>query len=132
MATLRGMASREEDLRQVLEQVFTDSLPPRPLDLVLAIGLVREGALTVKEAATRFRTTAARLQGLLASKDVLKTLLGARIPDLTRDIDDRTRASLGQLIIGALAEAIFEEIYKETVGTSDLELRDDRRARGET
>ena len=42
------------------------------------------------------------------------------------------RAALGQLVIGNLAERVFEILYRDRVGTTELELRDDRGARGET
>jgi hypothetical protein len=39
---------------------------------------------------------------------------------------------IGQLLLGELAERAFEGIYKETMGTNELILEDDRGARNET
>jgi hypothetical protein len=39
---------------------------------------------------------------------------------------------LGQLVIGNLAERVFEDLYRSTVGTSELTLKDDRSMRGDT
>lgn len=58
--------------------------------------------------------------------------LGSTPPPLTDQVEGRARQSLGQLVIGNLAERVFEEIYRDTVGTTDLELKDDRGSRGKT
>ena len=44
----------------------------------------------------------------------------------------RPRSMLGQLLLGELAERAFERIYKETMGTGELILEDDRVSRNET
>jgi hypothetical protein len=44
----------------------------------------------------------------------------------------RPREILGQLLLGELAERAFLKIYRETVGTEELILEDDRGARNET
>lgn len=44
----------------------------------------------------------------------------------------RPRAMIGQLLLGELAERAFVQIYKETMGTSELILEDDRSSRNET
>ncbi len=44
----------------------------------------------------------------------------------------KARATLGQLLLGVIAERAFEEIYKTTMGTSELRLEDFRDSRNET
>lgn len=42
------------------------------------------------------------------------------------------RATIGQLIIGNLAEQVFEDNYRRTVGSRELKLEDDRSGGGDT
>lgn len=58
--------------------------------------------------------------------------LGRRLSSQIR-IRSRARGNRSaRLIIGNSAERAFESIYKRSIGTTELELRDDRGSRGET
>ena len=121
-----------EDLRRVLKVVYGNASPPRPLHLVEAVAVVRNGGHSVQEAARQFGTTVKRLQEVVSAPSPLVSILGCEITQPSPRIEARVRSILGQLVIGNLAERVFENMYRTTVGTTDLELRDDRRARGDT
>src|SRR6266545_686087 len=121
-----------EDLRRVLKVVYGNASPPRPLHLVEAVAVVRNGGHSVQEAARQFGTTVKRLQEVVSPPSPLVSILGCEITQPSPRIEARVRSILGQLVIGNLAERVFENMYRTTVGTTDLELRDDRRARGDT
>lgn len=118
-------------LVDLLKRVFGPESLPKPFDLIAAFSHV-EGGASIAEAAKLGRTTKRRLSLLLAATDPVAALLGGEIPALSPEVEARTRQALGQLLIGNIAERVFEEVYKDTVGTSELALRDDRGARGET
>jgi hypothetical protein len=120
-----------DQLHEILRIVFPDSSPPRPLHLVDPIIQVRSGDLTVADAARHAHTTAARIRHLVEPPDPLSALLAGPMPSL-EPTEQRVRDTLGQLLIGNVAERVFEEIYRTQVGTTELELRDDRSARGDT
>lgn len=125
------MIASLEDLRTILKLVFPEQVPPKPLHLVEPAILVREGALPAPEAARQAGATAKGVIQLAASPVPLSELLGV---DVTwpSPFEPRAQRSLGQLLIGAIAEQVFEEFYRTTVGTTDLQLKDDRTTRGDT
>jgi len=126
------MIENFEDLRQVVGLVFSDSSPPRPLHLLDSIALARTSDRPLIDLAAQARTTRQRLQALANAADPAASLLGTEIPALSPQLDARVRGILGQLVIGNLAEWAFEDLYKTTVGTSELALMDDRSSRGDT
>lgn len=126
------MITNFEDLRQVLKLVFVGNAPPSPLHLVEPLSLIRNESLSLVEAARLGRTTIRRLQDLADAQDPVVGLLGATLPSVSPEVEARIRGILGQLVIGNLAESVFEDIYRSTVGSTDLELRDDRTTRGDT
>lgn len=126
------MITNLEDLRRVLALIFPGSAPPKPLHLVEAVTRVGAGAATLAEAARAAGTTPARLRQLAEAADPAAEVLGSSIGELSSAPDTRVRGILGQLVIGNIAERVFEDFYRSTVGTGELELRDDRGARGDT
>ena len=126
------MLTSADDLIELLASVFPNDPPPKHLNLLWAAGLIKRKEADLESAARRAQTTTRHLTTVLASSDILAASLGTPIPPLERETAERVRQSLGQLAIGNLAERVFEEIYKDTVGTTELELRDDRGSRGET
>lgn len=117
-------------LQAVLSRVYPEASPPRPLHLLLALDRVKAGA-PLTEAAKAVRTTADNLRRLAESADPVTHLLGERPPDFDAKAD-KVRATIGQLIIGNRAERVFEDTYRETVGTTELRLQDDRSGGGDT
>jgi hypothetical protein len=63
--------------------------------------------------------------------DPLGDLVGD-LPPFTPELDTRVRATLGQLVIGQLAEQVFEALWVGALGEDDLRLRDDRGSRSDT
>ena len=71
------------------------------------------------------------LKKLVEASDPIAALLGDAPIDYQAK-EQKVRATIGQLIIGNLAERIFERIYRETVGTNELRLDDERLSGGDT
>jgi hypothetical protein len=85
------------------------------------------------EVVTSVRSTKRRLEALATAADPLEAIFGC---DLTiaaaADAMRRPREILGQLLLGELAERAFLGIYRDTMGTTELILEDDRSSRTET
>lgn len=126
------MITSFDDFRRVLRLVFVDARPPKPLHLIEAVALVRDGSLTAHKAAGQFGTTAARVHTFASKLDPAADLLGGAILSPLPQQEARIRNSLGQLVVGSLAEKAFEERYRASVGSSELQLLDDRHVRGDT
>ena len=119
-----------EELEGILSLVYGQDAWPRPFHLLSGLKAVAEG-FAYGDAARLVGTTSRRLKKLAEAADVVEELLGPRPPDYEVKVQ-KVRGTIGQLIIGSLAERVFERIYRETVGTSDLRLEDDRSTGGDT
>ncbi len=118
-------------LRETLASVFVDQPAPSRLGWIEPIALVRSGELTADAAAKCVKTTAARMAAL-APEGSVEEILGGPIPEFTLEQDSKVRATLGQLMIGHLAEQVFEELWSTNLGDQDLVVSDDRGSRGDT
>ncbi len=122
----------EERLSQVIRSIYPESRqPPRPFDLINAALRVRGDPATARAEARATRTTARRLSQLAGERDLLGVLLG-QVPPIGEREDARLRATVGQLVIGRLAEIVFEEKWTASLTQARLALSDDRSARGDT
>ena len=119
-----------EELEGVLQKVYGSGPWPRPLHLLSALAQVRSGT-PLAEAARSVATTAANLDSLAQADNPVVHLLGNR-PENYEEKSSKVRATIGQLIIGNLAEQVFEQNYQNTVGSTDLRLEDDRSTGGDT
>jgi hypothetical protein len=118
------------ELERVLARVYGDADWPRPLHLLRGLTAISTGT-DIAKAARAIGTTAARLSALSESNDTVVELLGERSSEHDKTAE-RVRAIIGQLIIGNLAERVFEDLYRQTVGSTDLQLRDERSGGGDT
>lgn len=118
------------ELESVLRRIYGDTSAPKPLHLLAALHRVESG-VPLGEAAREVHTTAANLERLVKSLDPVTHLLGEAAADHAAKTE-KVRATIGQLIIGALAEQVFEDTYRRTVGSSELQLHDDRSGGGDT
>jgi hypothetical protein len=118
-------------LRATLASVFVDQPPPSRLASIEPIALLRAGEIDLPTAAKRAGTTPSRISKL-AESGTVADVLGGEIPVFTLEQDAKVRATLGQLLIGHLAEQVFEELWAASVGDQELVLSDDRLARGDT
>jgi hypothetical protein len=118
------------ELESVLSRVYENADRPRPLHLLAALSRVRAGT-SLGDAVRAFGTTSARLEALVQAPDAVVHLLGNRPMEYEKKAQ-RVRATIGQLIIGNLAEHVFEDTYARTVGTTELQLQDDRSGGGDT
>ena len=121
-----------DDLLDVVEKLYEGQEPPKPFLLLQAVRRLRKGE-TAREVARAARSTVRNIEALSSCVDpvtqVLKIdLAAAAAPEKMT----KARATLGQLLLGVIAERAFEEIYKTTMGTSELRLEDFRDSRNET
>ena len=114
-----------------MKDLFPAGTYPKPLGLLEPVLAVRVGDMTVRAAAGAARTTQARIRSLVASPDLLGDLVGEVAP-FTPETDAKIRATLGQLMIGQLAEQVFADLWLRALGDDDLHLRDDRGSRSDT
>lgn len=121
-----------EEFERILDLVFASAPPPKPLHLFSLLKLARAENVSARHLAKRARSTVKRMEALLTAANPVETILGRPVPPLTAERERRMRSSLGQLFIGTLAEKVFEGIYRTIVGSTELELRDDRTGRGDT
>lgn len=92
---------------------------------------VRNGTLSVAEGAAAAKTTRARIDALARSPTIVSDLLGP-LTEVTTESTSKIRATLGQLMIGHLAEQVFSDLWFGALGDEELRLRDDRVARTDT
>lgn len=117
------------DVLVILRAIFGSEPLPRPFDLLdLAANKASEpGGKRLSSAAKKL---IAELRG--SGSPTFKAL------DLPEDfapeprIRERAQTMLGQLLLGLLAERAFEDIYKKTLGTTELRLEDSREGRTDT
>src|SRR5438477_1987146 len=119
-----------DQLETVLSKIYRDGERPRPLHLLAALTALASG-VSLTDAARSVATSAAHLKELTEAVDPVAHLLGEQSSDHQK-ISEKVRATIGQLIIGSLAEQVFEDIYRRTVGSTELQLRDDRSGGGDT
>lgn len=125
------MLRSHADFVSALRRVYGAERPPKPLDLLLAAERVKAGE-DARAVAREFQTTRQRLERLVNSSDPTEALFGGPIPPLDPETESKVRRNLGQLLLAQLAERTFEDIYKTSLGTSDLRLEDDRATRSDT
>jgi len=117
------------DVLAILREVFGPEPLPPPFDLVeLAAGKAAEPGGKRLSAAARKLIAELRSSGN-------PTLKALHLPDSFLPeprVRERAQTMLGQLLLGLLAERAFEQIYKTTLGTTELRLEDFREGRTDT
>jgi len=121
-----------EDVAATASRVFGSDAAPREFRLAsAATSAPAPDQLSVL--AKTIGTTRARLSSLFSAADPVVDIFGCSLAEAA-SIERMTRArrSLGQMLVGTLAERVFESLYKTTVGTKELRLEDDRGSRTDT
>jgi hypothetical protein len=103
---------------------------PRPFLRLRAVERLRRGA-PLGEALAGHRFSLPLLRQVANSEEPVATALGIT-GEIPADRTQRTRAALGQLLLGQVAERSFETLYKTLVGTTELRLQDVRESRNDT
>lgn len=121
------------DVKQTLELLYPSSVWPKPLHLLYGESLVRNG-VPIGDAAKKVRTSAKRLQDVLDSNRPLHEVLGLDPPADPEQLDnwDRTVGILGQLLLGNIAERVFEQMFRDQMPNRELRLTDVREGRTDT
>lgn len=104
----------------------------RPFRILDAVRQVRNGtnpADVCKAARIKPVTFAPLLAG-----DPVKVMMGTAFSEAGDDHpkNKAARKSLGQMVLGHVAEQVFERLYKREIGKDDLVLEDSRETRNET
>lgn len=121
-----------EEFLSVLAELYGKNDWPKPLHLLKGYLLVRNEGLDARRAARRVGTAARYLQAVLDAPDPVIAALGASPAEIERESRVRAFKTLGQLLVGRAAEAAFETIYHEEMGSAEMELRDLRESRSDT
>lgn len=126
------MIQNAADLVDLIRRVYGSVTPPKPLHILLAASRARAGedlSLVVQEAKTSKRYVEATRD----AADPFQAVFGTPMPTVPDDAVVRARRSLAQLVIGNIAERVFERIYRATMGsTTEFRLEDDRTTRTDT
>ncbi|MGH9461940.1 MAG: hypothetical protein ACRD1X_12025 [Vicinamibacteria bacterium] len=121
-----------DDVLAVVEKVYLKGSIPKHFLKLQSVRRIRAGE-DPRVVARSVRSTAKHLQSLLEASDPIAATLGADLDSSREEVRlGRARAMLGQLLLGDLAERVFETIYKTTMGSHELALEDDRESRSET
>ena len=88
-----------DEVRAQLPILFVHGEPPRPFSLIEPAIAVREQRISLRDAARRAHTTQPRLADLAQSPSLFEDLVGD-LPAYTLQEDEKTRSTLGQLLIG--------------------------------
>ena len=112
------------ELESMLARIYPGTSWPKPLHLLRALSEVKAGKPS-NEAARAAGTTPANLDRLVQAPDPMIHLLGEPQADHSQKAE-KVRATVGQLLIGNLAERVFEDTYRKAVGSTELQLEDDR------
>lgn len=126
------MIENLDGLLSIAEQLYPEA-QPRPFKVLGAVRRVSRGE-DLATVARAERVTASRLTGFVSAPDPVEAVLGVGLAAVAGNEKAlaRARGTLGQLLLGQLAERAFEAIYKSTMGTNDLVLEDDRSSRTDT
>ena len=99
---------------------------PKPFRLLTVPREVATGT-QIREIARALGTTAKRVQEVAAAADPIQAVFGISLDAATEDAKlAKARQGLGQMLLGTICERAFEDLYKETMGTTELRLEDTR------
>jgi len=126
-----------DTLIPLLRTLYGDDALPDPFTVLAEAHDQRHASRIAEPSAdTPNRALTARAKkvaALLAAPDALLAAVdvasGTTLPD---KLIIRAETMLGQLLLGSLAEQAFEDIYRTTIGTTELSLQDERGARNDT
>lgn len=121
-----------DGLLAAVEQFFGTDPWPSSFRLLRAMRAAQAGE-PIKTAARAGGTTAKRLSQVLAAPDPVAMVIGNSLVAAQSELRVlRARGMVGSLLLGEIAERVFESIYKRTMDTDDLRLEDDRQSRNDT
>ncbi len=126
-----------DDLIPLLRTLYPDTDLPAPFDLLAVVHDQRQAKHVAEPLTDKpnrgLAARAKKVAALLATPDALLAAVdvasGTLLPD---KLITRAETMLGQLLLGSLAEQAFEDIYRSTIGTTELALQDERGARNDT
>lgn len=125
------MIRSTEDLLAVVTRVYGSVELPKAFRVLAAALRVRAGE-RAQDLAREVGSTSKHLQEIASAPDPAVRVLKCSITEVPDKSILKARINLGQLLIGLLAELTFVKMYRETMGTHELKLIDDRSARGDT
>lgn len=118
----------------VVSRLYPDlAAAPPPFRLLHSVARVRAGEAT--EAVARdLRLRPAAVASLVGAPDPVAALFQCSYADAGPENPKHAgaRRGLGQMLLGHVAERVFERLYKRDIGTEDLVLEDSREERTDT
>jgi len=131
------MTVSTDRLIPTVRAVYGSAPLPPPFDLLAAVHDLRTQAEvnqpTPAPLDRRAAAKAKKIAALLAAPDALELATGIASGATIADKHlTYAETMLGQLLIGQLAEQAFELIYRNTLGTTELTLEDQRESRNDT
>lgn len=117
------------ELTRIINRLYRSSPWPKPFNLLLGRLKVESGH-DINSTAREVGTTASHLRRFCEAPDAIAELFGNEEPE--KDVRRNAQQILGNLIVGRCAELTFEQMYKEHMHTTELELRDLREGRSDT
>lgn len=125
------MLTSVDDILAIAARLYPQD-PPQSFALLKSVKALKSGA-DMGESIRAAKTTRSRLRDLLSAEDPIAAVLGVSLAEAaTPEAMRRPRDTIGQLLLGEIAERAFEKIYKTTMGTDELVLEDDRGSRNDT
>jgi hypothetical protein len=125
------MLGGAEDLLAVVARLYGEMPLPKSFQTLAAALRLRAGE-PEKDLTASARTTAKRLREIASATDPAALVFGKALVDVPEKDHARARKIVGQLLVGSLAERAFEKLYRETMGTNEIHLEDERSGRNET
>lgn len=126
------MLTSVDDLLAAVHELFPEGMP-RAFALIEVADQVQKAQKTPKEAAAAVKSNVSTINKLAASTDPIAAVLKVGLVETGQaDAMVKPRNLVGQLLLGEIAERAFVDIYRETMGTDELRLEDDRSSRNDT
>jgi hypothetical protein len=126
------MLSSLDDLLTILDAVYHERTIPRSFALLRAVREINQGA-DPAALAQNLKSTRRHLTTIAVHHDPIPTIFKTTLTEAANvELLHKRRKGLGQLLLAALAERAFERLYRQTLGTEELQLEDQRSGYNET
>jgi hypothetical protein len=110
----------------VVAAIFHSQEVPKAFRLLTVPREMRTGR-NARELARELGTTSARVKQIAAAADPIGDVFGITLQVAQEEAKlAKARQGLGQMLLGTICERAFEDLYRETMGTTELRLEDTR------
>jgi hypothetical protein len=120
-----------DEFLDLFSRLLPHSKLPKVIQLLDAARAVDRGE-SIENSARGARTTTKRLRGIVQASDRIGAALGTDPGQISDNDRPAVRQTLGQLLLGRVAERAFEHLYQAEMQPTEFELRDLRESRNDT